>query len=138
MNKQYWLIFCISALLLQGCGNQVGVSGKVTFPDGAPLTRGEVRFQSPTFMASGNIQPDGSYVLSSLGTNDGIPRGTYTITVTAFEDIGDTSGMDIEKGNVPVARSLIDMKYNSTETSGLSVDVQGSMVHNITVEPFTR
>jgi len=89
-------------------------------------------------MASGNIQPDGSYVLSSLGTNDGIPRGTYTITVTAFEDIGDTSGMDIEKGNVPVARSLIDMKYNSTETSGLSVDVQGSMVHNITVEPFTR
>jgi len=87
-------------------------------------------------MASGNIQPDGSYVLSSLGTNDGIPRGTYAVTVIAFAEIGSADRMDLE--NLPPARPLIDAKYSSPETSGLTVDVQGTMVHNITVEPFNR
>jgi len=136
MKKQYWLIICLCALLLQGCGNQVNVSGRVTFPDGEPLTRGEVRFQTPTFMATGDIQPDGSYVLSSLGTNDGIPRGTYTVTVSAFADTGSTAGMS--PSDVPPAQSLIDLRFNSPATSGLSVDVQGTTVFDFEVEPFTR
>ena len=133
MNKQYGLMFCLCALLLQGCGNQVAVSGKVTFSDGSPLTRGEVRFQTSTFMASGNIQPDGSYILSSLGKDDGIPAGTYTVTVTAYEAPSDIAGKMPSDLPLVSAKSLIDLKYSSPQTSGMSVDVRGSMVHNITV-----
>ena len=136
MNKHYWLVLCLCALLLQGCGNQVRVKGKVTFPDGAPLSHGSVRFQNATHMASGGIQPDGSYTLSSVGTNDGIPKGTYTVTVVAFESAGSTTGVDLEKESLPPPKSLIDLKYNSPETSGLTCDVQGATVFDIPVEPF--
>ena len=136
MNKQCWLIFCLCALLLQGCGNQVSVKGKVTFPDGTPLTRGEVRFQTGTFMGSGDIQPDGSYVLSSLGINDGIPKGNYAVTVLAFEESSGVLAADAE--SVKPLESLINLKYNSPQTSGLTCDVQGATEFNITVEPFKK
>ena len=137
MNKRYWLVFCLCALLLQGCGNQVSVKGKVTFPDGAPLTRGEVRFQTGTYMATGNIQPDGTYILSSLGTNDGILKGAYAVTVLAFEESsGGTLSGDVESVKPP--ESLIDLKFNSPNTSELTCDVQGATEFNITVEPFKK
>ena len=146
MNKKHWLAFCLCALLLQGCGDQVSVKGKVTFPDGTPLTRGEVRFQNATVLATGNIKPDGTYVISSLGNNDGLSKGTYTVTIQAMQEappgastttIAGISEGNIHSGNFTI-ESLVDLKYNSPETSGLSCNVQGSTVFDITVEPFRK
>jgi hypothetical protein len=122
------------------------VKGKVTFPDGTPLTRGDVQFMTPTIVASGTIQPDGTYIIGSKKNNDGLPKGTYTVTVRAHEEIGsdvkipDTvSDARVDAGKRPVqVPSLIDLKYSSPESSGLSCNVQGATVFNITVEPFTR
>ena len=136
MKKQNLLLLCLCVLLLQGCGNQVSVKGRVTFPDGKPLTRGEVRFQTPSFVATGDIQPDGTYVLGSRGANDGIPKGTYTVTVSAYEDAGSTAGMSAE--DAKPANPLIDLKYSSPTTSQLSCDVQGATIFDIPVEPFKK
>jgi len=135
--KQHFLILCFCVLLLSGCGNgQVSVKGTVQFPDGTPLTRGDVQFLTPTFVGSGQIQPDGSYVIGSLKEADGLPKGTYTITVRAYEDQGNTAGISPE--NVKPVQPLVDLKYSSPQTSGLTCDVQGPTVHLITVEPFKK
>ena len=123
--------------MLSGCGNgQVSVKGTVQFPDGKPLPRGDVQFLTPTFVGSGRIQPDGTYVIGSLKEADGLPKGTYKITVRAYEDQGDTASMSPE--DVKPVKPLIDLKYSSPETSGLTCDVQGPTVHPITVEPFKK
>ena len=128
--------FVLSAL---GCGSQVSVSGKVTFEDGTPLTTGEVLFEKEGFMASGRIQPDGSYRIGTASDSDGIPKGTYGVTVRALDASGastSTPSMSVAPGDAsaaPPPRSLIDPAFGSVETSGLTCEVQRSTTFNITV-----
>lgn len=121
-----------------GCGGtNVGVSGKVTFSDGTPLTKGEVQFLTATYVASGTIQSDGSYTIGSTTQNDGLPAGTYSVTVNkAFGDSGVTAAVSAidAKPMLP----LINPKYNSATTSGLTCDVKGKTTFDITVEPFKK
>lgn len=125
------LLACVFSI---GCGSgHVGVSGKVTFPDGSPLTKGEVTFQQGTFAASGKVQPDGTYTIGSLGVKDGLPKGEYVVTVKAIEYSSDT---ELSEDKAPVknsARSLVDPKFFSPETSGLKCDVKGKTTYNIPV-----
>ena len=70
----------LSALLIgssPGCGGKsqfpetLPVSGKVTYK-GQPVTKGTVTFQSDTGQpATGEIQPDGTYRLSTFAEKDG-------------------------------------------------------------------
>ncbi|MGL4944286.1 MAG: hypothetical protein ACRC46_13980 [Thermoguttaceae bacterium] len=123
--------------LVVGCGDgNVGVTGKVMFPDGTPLTKGDVHFSTPTYVASGKIQSDGSYVIGSQTQNDGLPPGTYSVTVNkAFDDSGTAALSAIDS---KPAKPLIDPKYNSPTTSGLTCDVKGKTTFDITVEPFKK
>jgi hypothetical protein len=138
MKKQCLLaVLCLGAVLLQGCGDQVSVKGTVTFPDGSPLTTGRVQFLTPTFVADGIIQPDGTYTIGSKKEGDGLPKGTYAVTVMAYAETNYAIDMRMDE-NVKPAESLIDVKYNSQTTSGLTCDVQGATVFDITVEPFKK
>lgn len=135
MKKSHLLIVCFCMLMFAGCGSQVSVKGKVTFTDGSPVTRGGVEFLTPTYTASGPIQPDGTYVIGSKKSGDGLPKGTYTVTVWAYEEIENASGNPMA---AKPAKPLIDLKYSSQHTSGLTCDVQGATVFDIKVEPFTK
>lgn len=81
--------FAVALVALPGCGGSGTadthpVNGKVTGPDGSPLSGGMVSFDgvgAKGHKATGEIGPDGSYTLSTLEPGDGAPEGEYNITV---------------------------------------------------------
>ena len=77
-----FLLISVSVIATIGCSDKVPLRGKVTFSDDqSPLTVGEVTFQSDTVLARGNLTQDGTYVLGTEKLADGIPKGTYTVTI---------------------------------------------------------
>ena len=123
------LLFTIGlACLFSGCsGGGVGVSGKVTLNDGDPVPRGVVTLNSADGTFRGSIQSDGTYVI------EGVPSGTFGVSVTgAMDSMPTEDGMTYDdEGNVVESESaepnsLIDEKYASPDTSGLTLTVPGS------------
>ena len=73
-----------------GCGMSGGanaalipVKGKVTYK-GQPLTQGRVTFESEDTgrRASGKLQSDGSFVLTTYKEGDGVVAGDYMVIIT--------------------------------------------------------
>jgi hypothetical protein len=118
-----WIIkpvsITLSALLLVscwGCGAGSGtlaplisVKGKVTYK-GQPLTKGTIRFEPDGYgrMATGAIQSDGTFVLSTLQKDDGVVAGTHKVYIT---DTG------------PAKKDSIPKKYTQPGSSTLSAEV---------------
>jgi hypothetical protein len=125
---------CVSYLLLLavGCSGNIQVTGNVTFPDGSPLTTGEVRFEAPGFVAAGKIKSDGSYRVGTTSDTDGIPKGEYKVSIYALDYSHITPEMN--SLDVPPAKSLVAEKFCSAETSGLTCNVTSKTKFNITVE----
>jgi hypothetical protein len=103
-----------------GCGPGLHlVRGKVTLEDGTPVTRGLVVFESTdaasAVTARGEIQPDGSYQLSTSKPGDGVPPGRYKVLLNPL----DLSDVPDEQKDLP-----FDIKYLRFETSGLEYDVK--------------
>lgn len=92
------------------------VNGKILL-DGQPFTKGGIA-TVPTAGrgASAHIQPDGTFQLSTFGTNDGALLGTHKVAVAAYE--GGTAGPEGDHG-----RLLIPQRYTSPESSGLTIEV---------------
>lgn len=135
--KKFCFLSIFVLFVFTGCGGGgVNVSGKVTFEDGTPLTMGEVAFQTASFIATGLIQPDGTYTLGSLKAGDGVPKGTYNVTVKAVSSPPVPPGALSDPNYKPApAKHLIDLKFASQSTSGLTCQVDGKTTFNITVTP---
>jgi hypothetical protein len=111
----YW--FVLAVVLLSscwGCGSNAGpyvgktvpVKGKVTYK-GKPLTRGEILFEPDSGReANGNIQPDGTFELSTFKAGDGAIPGKHRVAVSGTS----------KKDAVPV-------KYKNTSSSKTEVEV---------------
>ena len=121
------------ALVLTGCNrggspNMVKIRGTVTY-NGQPLTQGTVVYVpqgAEGRQARGEIQPDGSYVLTSLKDGDGAQQGDYVITVVSLKPHpGEpTTREEIERtGGRIVRESAIPDKYSNPATSGLADNV---------------
>lgn len=139
---QYLLFLAVCCLLFTGCSDQVQVKGKVMLTDGTPIARGQVIFERDAFSASGDIQPDGSYVMGSLKANDGLPKGEYVVYVrgatetgksTEFRSVG-PDGKPVTS-SIPSLTSVVAKEYTSASTSPLKCDVQKSMTFNVEVPP---
>jgi len=110
-----------------GCGSTpehpetVPVQGKVTYK-GAPVTKGTISFQSEGgHVAVGELQPDGTYKLSSFGEGDGAVPGHAKVSIVA-----NTADPHMIPGSTPgykPPKDLVPKKYNKPETSGLEADV---------------
>lgn len=101
-----------------GCGGShpgiVPVKGKVTI-DGKPVTTGQVYvYAEGQRPATGKIQTDGSFQLSSFAFNDGAPTGTHLATVSAVEGVDDRTN-----------RWHAPKKYASETSSELWVTIDG-------------
>lgn len=100
-----------------GCGSGtvtlatlVPVKGKVTYK-GKPLSMGTVRFEPDGYgrMASGKLQSDGTFVLSTLKDGDGAAVGHHRVFLT-----------DVDKS---LAKDRDFKKFTGAVTSKLEVDV---------------
>lgn len=113
-------LFLLLCLFFTGCGKGfVPADGKVAFDDGTPLKTGSITFETATFMASGNINPDGTFVLTSLDEGDGLPPGDYTVTIAA-----------LDPARPDTAILLTDEKYSNPTTTPLKAKVNSSAEQN--------
>jgi hypothetical protein len=109
-----------SAVLLVPCcgcdgtsgqtGPLLPVKGKVTYK-GQPVTKGVVRFDPDGYgrPATGSLQSDGTFVLGTFKTGDGVVAGEHRVSISGFDKsrAGD--------------RAL--KKYGSGKSSGLTAEV---------------
>jgi hypothetical protein len=103
------------------------VSGRVTL-DGKPLSSGKV-ISTPMAEgrgATGSIQSDGTFVLKTIGQEDGVAPGAHRIVVLAFEESDDVN-TNPEADRKP----LIPARYSDPNRSGLTVDVVAGESHQI-------
>ena len=118
------LIGVCAFVALVGCGSGNKkthiVRGTVIFDD-KPVPNGTITFipaDGPT--ATGEIQPDGSYTLTTYKSGDGAVEGTYTVVIVAMAD---QSGRLPEERN-PLPPPIVPDKYTSIATSDLRADVK--------------
>ena len=129
-------------IIMAGCGDPK-VTGKVTFPDGSPLTKGQVMFQAPNFVGSGDIRKDGTYSAGKLKDGDGLPLGHYQVFISGtlvYDQSQSEPSQEAAIGRMPVSRTpkpinLIASKFTSPGSSGLTVEVKGNTKFDITVDP---
>src|SRR6187402_2127746 len=80
------LFWCLLALVTAGCGSKhpltAPVKGKITI-DGKPVTTGRISFHpvSGERPALANIQPDGSYSLTTFEDGDGALLGRHKVSI---------------------------------------------------------
>ena len=124
-TRKLLLSFVLPGIVfLSGCSDNLPLGGKVTFSDdGSPVPAGTVFFSTPTFEAQGFIKSDGTYIVGSTGLADGIPKGTYGVSIRGAEDITMVEGADGSRSER--RKALIDTKYQSPDTSGLTFTVDG-------------
>lgn len=118
-----------------GCGGVkfYPVKGQLLFPDGSPVKgaeNGTVVFEAAGpdgkgYSASGTIDPEGRFELTTETPGDGAVPGKNKVIITPLQPVGDT----------PQVR-VLNPKYEKPTTSGLEVDVkpQANTV-TLTVEP---
>jgi len=132
MNTRCIFLANLSCALatLAGCGSDgstlIPIRGEVLYK-GAPLrdvSRGHVIYlpkSTDARQASGRIQPDGSFVLTTFQNADGVTPGEYHIKVTAYAT-QQLSRQQVEAsgGAVPGPKLLIPEKYTDPNTSPLT------------------
>jgi hypothetical protein len=114
-------LLCVAASPLVpcwGCGSGGGsvassliqVKGKVTYK-GQPVTKGVVRFEPDGYgrNATGQLQSDGTFVLSTLKEGDGVVAGEHRVSIEGFEQ--------------SLAKERALRNYGDPKTSGLTADV---------------
>ncbi|WP_196782267.1 hypothetical protein [Bremerella volcania] len=142
MNMRFFsFLFLASAslMLCSGCFGEKGletapVTGVVTY-NGKPLPYGRVSFRpqagSP---ATGEIQSDGSFSLSTYGNGDGAIVGKHQIAVTATEADAGTMAETAANTEMAVPKSMIPKKYTSFSTSELTAEVVSNGDNQFTLE----
>ena len=126
--KYHSFIFLALLGFVIGCGSgQTGVQGTIVFSDdGSPVTQGTIIFTTPTFQASSSIDAQGRFTMGSYSDADGVPPGTYKVSISGvFIDL-DASGLN--------TYSLIDPKFSSTATSGIEITVDKSAIKDLVIK----
>ena len=120
MKNSILFVLSFALLMLIGCGNSnVGLSGKVVFSDdGSPVPVGRVVFVTNSFQAYGDLQPDGTFVISSIKENDGLPSGKYRVCIAGAQRLVDEAKELYEP--------LVAEKFTNDNTSGIEVEVTAS------------
>jgi len=137
----------VACCLLAGCGPTVRmhpVKGTVRFAGGEPLSKGKVVVDSPDGKRSswGALRADGSFVMGTLTSSDGLPAGTYQVyfhdvmTEPPVDESSAPGGMAGSKPTVAfVPKPLVHAKFLKKETAGISFEVPKQLDWEITVEP---
>ena len=98
--------------------------GVVYFED-KPLEFGSVMFQpiNGGQPARGDIQSDGTYVLSTFADQDGAIIGKHQVRIMCNSAQDPNSTEEIDMNAATIGRVLIPRKYTQLSSSGFSADV---------------
>lgn len=132
-----FLVLAVVAVLATsttGCGKEKRqrgvVTGKVTYR-GEPLRFGTVIFEPEAGQfATGAIQPDGTFRMTTRGEGDGAPVGKCKVRFVCFanQDPAAKPPTSSDDGppseTLPMGPPLIPEKYLSCATSGITVEVE--------------
>lgn len=134
-NRLRHLAFSVMLVgLAAGCDSDglpdlVKVRGKVVY-NGQPLTEGSIVYlpkdSNVGRQASGAIQADGTFELTTIKKGDGVQKGEYRIAVYVYEPHPGEPGRGAANDEVPreIQRGFkIPEKYASVITSGLTDQV---------------
>jgi hypothetical protein len=119
----------VLGLAVSGCGGSgrvavAPVEGKVLYR-GEPLKFGAVTFQPAAGPpATGKIQSDGTFHLSTYGQDDGAAVGKHQVTVTCMESQAPNAPPPDPNKEPGLGKPLIPQKYLSPQTSGLTAEVK--------------
>jgi len=117
------------SILMGLCWNTAGCSdgkpkayptrGRVVFRDGSPVKVGTVECKSELYgvQATGTIDRDGSFVLSTYQDGDGAVEGPHQCVVVQFIQVENTARYK------PSTLGVVHRKHGSYATSGLSIRV---------------
>lgn len=124
-----------------GCGSGIEmgtIAGTVTL-DGKPMTFGTVMMQHVEGgqPSRGEIQSDGSFVLSTFQPEDGARVGTNRVRITAYstQDPARSNGLS---GSGALGVLVIPEKYASFGRSGLTTEVAPGDNPPLTFELTTK
>jgi len=108
------------------CSDVIKVHGKVTYPDGTPVTHGCVTFECGQELALGMLDKSGNYRLGRFKDGDGIKPGSYSIWLT---------GTNITEAQSPEAmRSGFNTTTSSTTTATVHKKFTSKATSNLTFE----
>ncbi|GAA4427903.1 lipoprotein [Bremerella cremea] len=139
MRSLSLVLLFVAVLMLLGCGRSgsletAPVTGVVNY-NGQPLKFGTVSFRpaagSP---ATGTIQSDGTFTLSTYGNGDGAIIGMNEVLVTATDRDAGTAGEVAENTEMTAPKMLIPQKYTSFSTSELTADVVAGKTNTFTFD----
>ena len=138
---KHYIFLIVLVLFAYGCSGKMPFSGTVTYSDdGAPVTQGVVVFRTPTFIAQGAIKTDGTYTVGTDKANDGLPPGTYQVTVIGTAETVYGPPRNPNDPYDPPTETLIpkvDPKFENPEASGLTAVIDGSTrKYDIQVDRF--
>ena len=112
--------------LLCGCGSNgpklYPVQGIVQFADGKVVRGGSIEFElisKQPVVASGEIGPDGSFVLGTRALDDGAQAGKHRVVVFSDYQIG--NGAE-RPGLIPVTQ--VHPKHRDYDDSGIEIEVK--------------
>ncbi|MCC7475299.1 MAG: lipoprotein [Pirellulales bacterium] len=128
------VILAFAVVVVAGCGPKgpltIPVRGEVWYQGAAlqNVPQGLVRYvpKSPDVgrQASGRIQPDGSFRLTTFQEGDGVVPGEYNISVTAYSSQAPTrEQLESAAGAVPGPKRMIPEKYSDPLKSELTDSV---------------
>ncbi len=100
------------------------VEGRVLYK-GEPVPYGGVMFQPESGQpARGQIQPDGTFKLSTFGEADGATVGRNLVRITSLESQRPAAAESFATTEAAVGKSGIPLKYSNYSTSDLEVEVK--------------
>jgi hypothetical protein len=103
----------------------------VVLIDDVPLTTGMIRFTPEAGRsATGNIQSDGTFKLTTFSSSDGAVVGNHRVSVTAYQT---PSNIDFEVDK-PRSQSLVPQYYGSPDSSGLTFEVKSGVTNRAKIE----
>lgn len=126
--RPLFLATTIALLSTTGCSDGLSdestlkVQGAISY-NGEPVTTGQIVFfpDSGGKIAVGQIQKDGTYILTTYKEGDGALPGSHQVAIISERDM---EGIDAEDPEAEAEPSFIPTKYNMQKTSGLTAIVK--------------
>jgi hypothetical protein len=132
MQWSYVVATVLCICIFGGCNGNglVPVKGQVLL-DGKPIENAAVMFQQEGegagVPATGVTNQNGEFTLTTPGVGEGATLGMHGVTVV--KSVNAEPNKKIEEGEIVRMKQETPIKYASTKTSGLTVEVKRGMPH---------